>query len=153
MWSWYPLTGFQYSCNIQYTPFTSYNLQCGVKSIDRGVQYARPPRPHTHNRHMPRCFNQLIFIKPNFLSVPRHFLHWFLHNFYGTGGPNIKLNWVPVVRTWKTHLSSCRSGGCFISQPFFSCDLDTRETRLNLLSFPILIPLEIITGSPSCQVY
>ena len=38
-----------------------------TRSIDKAVQCAldaaRPP--YTHNRHMPRCFNQLIFINLN----------------------------------------------------------------------------------------
>ena len=37
-----------------------------------GVYNVHPPRPHTHNRHMPRCLNQLIFIKLKLLSGPRH---------------------------------------------------------------------------------
>ena len=119
------------------------NLQCW---IEVQWQYALAPRPHTHNRHMPHCFNQLIFIKLNFLSGPRRFLHrfwlifphiWFIIK---SGAPlgNALINWVPVERIWKTtnwlpsiHLSSY---GAFISQPF------SRSRARDLLKWDISIP-------------
>ena len=69
-----PLSGIFTISNIHRAYIVNVQLAVLCGSPLTGVYNVHPPRPHTHNRHMPRCLNQLIFIKLNFLSSPRHFL-------------------------------------------------------------------------------
>ena len=66
-----PLSDIFTISNIHRAYIVNVQLAVLCGSPLTGVYNVHPPRPHTHNRHMPRCLNQLIFIKLKLLSGPR----------------------------------------------------------------------------------
>ena len=77
-----PLSDIFTISNIHRAYIVNVQLAVLCGSPLTGVYNVHPPRPHTHNRHMPRCLNQLIFIKLKLLSGPRHSTLFFPLIFY-----------------------------------------------------------------------